>query len=144
MTVYDIGHNMLDHLCAEIKLGVVRTERCFGDKDASICYGQNKQGVSHTTDVAIRYANSQGIYLSHSQVAAMNVPNSPKSLELYSWMAFYFDLVGDQEPNLNGEIHLEPTDIKDIHREYCFDIDLSGGNPLDITQFCNMWRSCFR
>lgn len=41
---------------------------------------------------------------------------------MYTWMKFYFDLVGDQIPNSNGEIHLEPEDKCEIYQEYCSNV----------------------
>lgn len=136
MAAYDIGHTLLDELCSEIKMGVTKTERAFNDKI------KNRAGESDKT--ITHFAQMKGIDLSFSQIAAINVPNTPCSTTMHSWMSFYFDLVGDQEPNTNGEIHLEPVDVKTIHQEYCDDMMSSGNSFLGITQFSEMWKSCFR
>ena len=40
---------------------------------------------------------------------------------MHAWMKYYFELVGDQIPNSNGEIHLEPQDKYAIYTEYVGD-----------------------
>ena len=38
----------------------------------------------------------------------MRLPNSVESVDCYtSWCSRYFELMGDKEPNTDGEIHLE-------------------------------------
>lgn len=33
-------------------------------------------------------------------------------------MKYMFKLIGDESPNSNGEIHLEPQNMEDIWKEY--------------------------
>jgi hypothetical protein len=56
--------------------------------------------------------------LTHRQVAAAKLSNSPTVLTAYSWMARHFDLIGCAAPNLDGEIYLEPMHVKEVHEEY--------------------------
>jgi hypothetical protein len=62
---------------------------------------------------------------------------------MYGWMRFYFDLIGDMEPNTDGEIHIEPCLCSDIYEEYKFDMSIGNYECLSITQFLQMWQACF-
>jgi hypothetical protein len=73
----------------------------------------------------------------------MQLPNSPDAIALYSWMSWYFKLIGDFEPNTDGEIHLEPCNAKDIYFEYVADMQANGMEYLGVTQFSHMWMHCF-
>jgi hypothetical protein len=73
----------------------------------------------------------------------MQLPNTEESLTCYAWMRFYFDMVGDCEPNSDGEIHLEPCSIIDIYLEYKQDQELNGSKYLCANKFSQMWLKCF-
>jgi hypothetical protein len=73
----------------------------------------------------------------------INLPNSSLSLACYGWCRFYFSLVGDCEPNTNGELHLEPCKVVDIYKEYVTDQINSGLGRLGPDQFGQMWLKCF-
>lgn len=73
----------------------------------------------------------------------IQVPNSPTSLNCYCWMDHYFELVGDKIPNSDGEIHLEPTDMRSIWKEYLIDMRHAGERFLCYSAFNNMWNHCF-
>ena len=53
-----------------------------------------------------KLANKRGDLLNHDQIVALQIPNTLQSLSCYAWMSYYFDLMGDAQPNRN-EIHLE-------------------------------------
>lgn len=77
--------------------------------------------------------------------AGMVIPNSPRVLACWGWMKYYFDLVGDFEPNTDHEIHLEPTTIESIWEAY--KRETAPSNPetcLSVNQFAVLWELCFR
>ena len=45
-------------------------------------------------------------------------------------------------PNLDGEIHLEPTEMQSIWQEYCDDVR-HVEKPLQMDAFLSMWKVCF-
>ena len=91
-----------------------------------------------------KYVKLRGCYISDDQIASMVIPNTPSSLSCYAWMHDHFELVGDAMPNLDGEIHLEPTEIQIIWHEYHDDMVNSGSLVLQCDQFASMWRVCFQ
>jgi hypothetical protein len=84
----------------------------------------------------------KGKTLDNIQLAALNIPNSTKSLECYAWMEYYFDLMGCQAPNCN-EIHLEPITVTKIWDEYLTDFMLRTDDAVTLSQFCDIWKGCF-
>jgi hypothetical protein len=91
-----------------------------------------------------KYAKLRGSYISDEQVAAMVIPNTTASLACYAWMHDHFELVGDAMPNLDGEIHLEPTEMKTIWQEYHDDMVLSDTLVLQFDAFSSIWNVCFQ
>lgn len=85
-----------------------------------------------------------GIKLTVDQKAALMIGNSVEAGNCWAWMKYYFELVGDFEPNTNGEIHLEPGTVADIWEVYKSDQLASGEQSfLDYQQFANIWETCF-
>ena len=91
-----------------------------------------------------KVAKVRGCYISDDQIAAMVIPNTPASLSCYAWMKDHFDVVGDPMPNLDGEIHLEPTEKQSIWKEYHDDMMLSGSLVLQFDSFSSLWSVCFQ
>jgi hypothetical protein len=58
--------------------------------------------------------------------------HTTKSLLSSAWMKYYFALVGDQVPNSNCEIHLEPLPKKAVFKEYEYDIKQLQRDGCDI------------
>jgi len=58
-------------------------------------------------------------------------------------MYTHFNLVGDFIPNSNGEIHLEPIDIKEIWNEYQDDLKQVNEDTVSYIEFGCMWKYCF-
>jgi hypothetical protein len=73
----------------------------------------------------------------------LQIPNTVESLACFAWCRYYFDLVGDKEPNTDGEIHLEPCTVQEIFLEYVTEQQLHGLKFLGATQFSEMWMKCF-
>jgi hypothetical protein len=119
----------------EIKSGVVNSEGKLSDK-STVPTGQLKS--------LKKIAKSFGLRLTREQVAAAAIPNSPAGTTAYSWMLYYFKLVGDFVPNAGGEIHLEPTTIVEIHKEYELDMNNADVQTISIQRFGAMWLNCFR
>jgi len=83
----------------------------FHDRTAAYTYDKFfKQALN-------QLASKTNRFLDHQQIAALQIPNTVQSLSCYSWMASYFDLVGDKIPNRNNEIHLECITIKEVFEE---------------------------
>lgn len=84
-----------------------------------------------------------GIKLSSSEVTAVNVASTLRSVFAAVWMHNFFQLTGDPMPNTDGEIHLEKQDIKGIYEEYEADFEEKGRNPLCYQSFCKLWTKSF-
>jgi hypothetical protein len=141
MIAYNLKKCGIDSLCKHLKEGVSNLdEHAITDKTNLV----NRRNDSF---VAVKkYAALCGIDLSVEQLAAMQIPNTPAALETYSWMHFYFELVGDAAPNSNNEIHLEPTTILEIYKEYVFHTEaykMDKNEIYDIRNFGTMWEKCF-
>eukprot|EP01041_Mallomonas_annulata_P013585 gene13585-28845_t len=131
---YNIGHTYVDEIVRGIKHMEMNSEPLLNDKTkVSSAYAEN----------FVKMALIRGIILDKTQVAMMKIPNSPTSVNCYSWMAHHFELVGDQIPNSAGEIHLEPTDKQNIWKEYQQDMIHSETCYLGIPEFNNIWKKCF-
>jgi hypothetical protein len=63
------------------------------------------------------FAESIGISLSQSQIAAMQIPNTEASLSCFAWMNSFFNAIGDKEPD-RLEIHLDAQPMTQFHDEY--------------------------
>ncbi len=131
---YEIGHTYLDNLCAAVKRGTRIIEPDFQD-DSPATQDKFIQNLN-------ALANSFGVQLSPQQIGALRVPNTVASLSCFAWMSSFFDAVGDRQPN-HCEIHLEPTDIKEVHMEYHDAISDAGEDVLEYTSFLHMWATCF-
>jgi hypothetical protein len=61
------------------------------------------------------------------------------SVTCYSWLLTHFKAIGDEEPNVH-EIHLDPVDEKDVHKEYSDDLryHLREDDLLCYSEFCNV------
>ena len=107
--VYCVSPSHVDTIMKEIKDGVHSTSSNISDRsriDAVFLKNLRKISEKH------------GFHLSHRQVAAAKLPNSPSVLTAYAWMARHFDLIGCTVPNMDGEIHLEPIVPCIRHRRY--------------------------
>ena len=108
---YECSHDLLDDICASLKRDEVAPAPSFHDRTAAYTYDKFfKQALT-------QLANKNNRFLDHQQLAALQIPNTVQSLSCYSWMASYFDLVGDKIPNRENEIHLECITILEIFEE---------------------------
>jgi hypothetical protein len=141
MIAYNLKKCGMESLCKHLKEGVSNLdEHVITDKTNLL----NRRNCSFLA--VKKYAALCGIDLSVEQLAAMQIPNTPAALETYSWMHFYFELVGDAAPNCDNEIHLEPTSILEIYKEYVFHTEaykMDKNEIYDIRSFGTMWEKCF-
>jgi hypothetical protein len=131
---YSIGHTYLDNVTAAIKNGKRNHLKLLTDKTPAL--------RSEFINNLVALADSYGIELSNDNIGALCVPNTVVSLTCFAWMQSFFESVGDAQPNHN-EIHLEPCDIKTIHKEYRDAMDDAGQPFLQYVAFINMWDKCF-
>ena len=106
---YGIEHTYLDKLCSDIKDGHRTIAPTLSDSTppATVVFRKH----------LVELAENIGISLTPKQLSGSFVPNTTASLACFSWMESFFDAVGDKQPT-GGEIHLEPTDMKEVHDEY--------------------------
>jgi len=57
--------------------------------------------------------NEHQTELSYEELAMLQIPNSSGAMLCYSWMKYFFNLVGDNVPN-SAQIHLEPQTIFEV------------------------------
>jgi hypothetical protein len=141
MNSYGLTKYTLDTLCSFVKSGKKSGETVLNDKSNVVASDER-----HFKEI-IEYAALQGIKLSIEQLAALQIPNTPIALETYSWMSFYFSMVGDSIPNSNNEIHLEPTSVLSIYDEYktemLIDEDNTSKEYYSLVDFSKLWKLCF-
>jgi len=102
---YSIPNSSVLNIVKDIKNGAILPQPKFNDTTALSPVIIN--GL-------LKFASKKGLPLSKEQIVMLHIPNSTSSIITYSWMYTHFNLVGDFIPNSNGEIHLEPIDIKDL------------------------------
>jgi len=51
--------------------------------------------------------------LNYEELAMLRIPNTSGAMLCYSWMKYFFNLVGDNTPN-SDQIHLEPQTIYEV------------------------------
>lgn len=114
----------------------------FSDRTSSVrC---DKTAIANKTEKLQLIAKQMDFTLSSDQLSAIMIPNKSKYLFAYAWMARYFYLVGDQEPNCN-EIHVEPMTIEDVYLEYLRD----NAKCFALQEFASkkniakLWLLCF-
>lgn len=107
--VYNITKNYLEDTIAGIKSGQSRDQRELSD--ITTVAGDHQMSI-FIKDMLSKF----NLELSKKQHAAMFMPNSAVQCSAYGWMDYYFNAVGDQEPNTDGEIHLG---INNVYF-YCF------------------------
>lgn len=101
--VHNISRDHLNTLSSEIKTKKLNLERPFNDRsNPKIWKDERFQAYCRET------SEKFGIELTPDQMAAQVINNSTEALECWAWMKYYFELVGDFQPNSHGEIHLEP------------------------------------
>lgn len=131
--VYEIGLSYLDVLCATVKSGYRSNGKDFNDSTPAM-----PAFVKHLTDLA----SSLGVELSTNQLAALVIPNTTESLTCFAWLHNLFEAIGDKQPAC-AEIHLEPTNMLDIHKEYKDSLCNVDEPYLEYSQFLTMWHVCF-
>jgi len=136
---YNTTRNCVEDICAEIKKGESSEPfTAFGDRSNT-----GSRARKSTLSRIIEYCDKKNIILTKEQMAMVNIPNTDLSLKCYCWLRSYFNMIGDCEPNTDGEIHLEPCSIKDIYFEYVTDQRMQSSDFLRATQFSDMWKTCF-
>ena len=113
--------------------------RDFEKFDRSNCFAYDAEFQREFS----RLAKIRGRILNHTQIAAIQIANTSAALATYSWMDYFFKLVGDFIPNSNDEIHLEPITIQEIYDEYVIDMEHQGDQSLGYEALLRMWSSCF-
>ncbi len=141
---YGLSHASLDRICNAVKLGNLNVEENF--------YKDNKNFAQSTTESGIsdkllkKYSVEHGIDLTIQQLAALKIPNNQENLDAYGFLDAYFNLMGDQQPNRNDEIHLEPCTVKSIYEEYVNDMKLfysEKNSWLTYSAFGKFWHEYF-
>ena len=108
---------------------------------------RSKISSSDVSDKRISlFAEAFGINLSHDSLGSLRLSNSIPSMLCASWMQYYFSLVGDNAPNTDGEIHLEPIPKREIFKEYLFDMQNFSGrenDALSLDVFRALWKDVY-
>ena len=89
-----------------------------------------------------------GLKFSDEEIQLMCVPDNPRSLEAYQWLANFFKLVGDYAPNRHDKIQLPGMFTKEsINSIYAHHISskmtANEHNPLEVSAFCGLWKNIF-
>jgi len=64
-------------------------------------------------EILLLMKNEHQTELSYEELAMLQIPNSSGAMLCYSWMKYFFNLVGDNVPN-SAQIHLEPQTIYEV------------------------------
>jgi hypothetical protein len=136
---YEFGSTQCVNIWNRIKRDEAEfAARNFTDKAAK--YSYNEWFKDSLDSLALR----SKINLNHSQIAAMQIPNSHQSLNCYGWMDFYFNLMGCRPPNAKShELHLEPITMEEVWQEYSDDMKGIEEKYVEYNQFTKLWAACF-
>lgn len=135
--VYGIHRDYLNVVSQELKAGKKGVTSTHTDRSIPFPLHQDKR-LRQFHD---KWCEMFELSPTQQQEAAMKVPNSPVVLTCWAWMKYYFELVGDFEPNTVNEIHLEPTTIESIWKTYKKETEEP---TLNAAQFGVLWSACFR
>lgn len=139
--VYGMRRDYLNVVSQEIKAGKRGESSDHTDRSNPFPLNQDKR-LQQFHD---KWCEIFDLSPTQHQEAGMVIPNSSVVLTCWAWMKYYFELVGDFEPNTVNEIHLEPTTIESIWEAYQRETAFSGGEPvLNVAQFGVLWNACFR
>lgn len=134
---YGISRDFLNTLAKDVKTLRINDQRPFNDRSNP---SRDEALESYCRDMDIEL----GFRQTPDQRAASRIPNSPEALECWAWMKKYFDLVGDFQPNSDGEIHLDACTIKDVWKAYVHDQTAANKSSyFQHRQFCDLWVTCF-
>ena len=82
--------------------------------------------------------------MTREEVGLAQVPQRENDEYCFSWMLLHFQLVGDQQPNRDGKVHLdEGRTKKEIWKEYHDKLDSLGLPTVNLNRFLYLWRRCF-
>jgi hypothetical protein len=116
LNAYNVSHGYVERLVRDLK-----------DGTRNYLFSSNK-----TAKVTSKFINNMeqlssihGVELSREQIQAMKVPNTIVSLVAFAWLASYFEMCGEPQPN-GGEIHLDPCTVTHIFEEYVVVVADSG------------------
>ena len=84
--------------------------------------------------------------LSRVQESMLIIKKSTSVFIAKTWFYRFFNLVGDQMPNTQGEIHLEACDYSDLYEEYVFDMNNvhKTDEYLSYTKWREVWNDHFK
>ena len=133
---YAVSHWYVDNLICRLKRRDMNslTELSTSPR-AILCEVSDKK--------LIGFASRFGINLNVEQLGALRMSDSEQSAVCAAWMTYYFSLVGDQVPDSDSEIHLEPIPKKNVYSEYRFDMEQISEIPLQLQTFLQIWKKIF-
>ena len=133
---YQVSHWYVEDIIQRLKNGEVNCLKNF-NVDPIVC----EEMVSSAKLKA--FAEQYGIYLSSEQLGSLGLGSDVPSMMCASWMGYYFRLVGDQVPNSDTEIHLEPIPKKLVYEEYVYDMEASGEEVVTLQTFRKIWNKVY-
>jgi hypothetical protein len=144
---YFLSHSFLDRCCKDVKNNLTNPNKSNLNDHCNNFSDQTEESKITSKEITL-YTEKYGLTLTTQQLAALKLPNKQLALITYGWMEYYFNLVGDCQPNRNAEIHLEPTTIGSIYYEYCDEIkDMQNINTqyesYSFPAFCKFWKDYF-
>jgi hypothetical protein len=133
---YSVSHWYIEDIITRLKKGHLN---CLAELDP--CAHVNPNVIS---DRRIQtFAEDFGIMLTPEQCGSLRLKQSVPSLLCASWMMYYFALVGDQVPNSDHEIHLEPIPKKEVYKEYVYDMEFLDEEPVTLETFLRIWKDVY-
>lgn len=134
MNTYGCSHGYIDGIVKDIKEGVRSYDRACSDKNRRV-------SLSFTSHL-VNIASYHGVTLTRKQIQAMTVPNTVESLSAFAWMSTFFDVAGEQQPNID-EIHLDPCSVDHIWEEYRCVMEDAKQDYIKYSHFLHIWKQCF-
>ena len=133
---YGVSHWYLDDIITRLK---AKDVNCLPNMNPAPAIGASKI----TTDCIHQFAVDYGVDLIPHQIGSMRLPLTEKSMMCSSWMNYYFNLIGDQVPNADHELHLEAIPKKEVYKEYVHDMESRNEECLTVQVFVKLWKDVF-
>ena len=129
--LYDIGKTYMDTLIKHIK-------NC--DRSPDIY----KLQLNFSRCGVIACAKMMNLQLTAEEVMVGAISTNRTSLATAVWMKNHFNLLGDQQPNTNGQIHLDTITKRTVYKEYEKEWGWKLESIVSYATFTRIWRESFR
>lgn len=139
LTYYGLTMHHFDKLCANLKRRLIHKLAPYRAVD------ERTKPTSAIMEDMKREAESFGFKFTVDMESKLQMTNTERAKDAYTWLAWYFQMVGDTVPNGDGEVHIDQTqNFEDIWKEYTGAMLALNKEPLSLSYFARIRNDCFK